>query len=181
MNSKAKARKAMMLPNNESVLSNVSLDREERYQTRFLEQFISSPPLHYVRPSVAGKTLDDYCDIRVMSSNEKSKPLIVVGARGVGRSSLLANFVVQRADKNYNENGKKRAELVFYHHAGCSKAALEVKNFLWRACVAMRDFFGLSRKLQYDETFLSWEFPRTLVRFQIDFFTYILFHRKFCT
>ena len=44
-----------------------------------------------------------------------------------------------------------------------AQASLQVKNLLYRACTAIRDFFELNRQLEYDETFLSWEFPRAMV------------------
>eukprot|EP00941_MAST-03F_sp_MAST-3F-sp1_P001558 g1558.t1 len=160
--SKSKAKRALMLPNNMSVLDRFSFDREESYQQCFMEQYVTKSPYHYVRKTKILKAIDDYCDPRVMVQGDTCKPLVVVGSEGSGKSATLANFVKRRVEQNYNESGKKRTELVFYHHAGSSKASLEVKNFLYRACRAIRDFFELNRQLKYDETFLSWEFPRAL-------------------
>ena len=101
------------------------------------------------------RTLEEFCNPKMMS--EPRKPLAVVGKRGCGKSALLASWVGHRKMNNPNKK-----DLIIYHFAGCNTPSKQVRNFLYRCCLRMRDFFRLKSEVTFDEEHLTWDFPRML-------------------
>ena len=101
------------------------------------------------------RTLEEFCNPKMMS--EPRKPLAVVGKRGCGKSALLASWIGHRKMNNPNKK-----DLIIYHFAGCNTPSNQVRNFLYRCCLRMRDFFRLKSEVTFDEEHLTWDFPRML-------------------
>jgi hypothetical protein len=101
------------------------------------------------------RTLEEFCNPKMMS--EPRKPLAVVGKRGCGKSALLASWIGHRKMNNPNKK-----DLIIYHFAGCNTPSKQVRNFLYRCCLRMRDFFRLKSEVTFDEEHLTWDFPRML-------------------
>lgn len=132
--------------------------RQEIFQAVSLAYHISSRnvvPGGVQDDNDAFRTLEEFCNPKMMS--EPRKPLAVVGKRGCGKSALLASWVGHRKTNNPNKK-----DLIIYHFAGCNTPSMQVRNFLYRCCLRMRDFFRLKSEVTFDEEHLTWDFPRML-------------------
>lgn len=73
--------------------------------------------------------------------SEARPPLVLIGERGCGKSSLLANWVKQRRIRRQTTGSSP--ELVFLHLSGASRESNKVSTLLLRAVSELKAFFGL--------------------------------------
>ena len=87
---------------------------------------------------------------------EETKPLLVGGLRGVGKSALLANW-----GRRYAEHHPE--DILLVHHVGCSPTSASYSHLLWRLMTQTQDSLGFAESLPAaDDTehiarfFLKW-------------------------
>jgi hypothetical protein len=81
-----------------------------------------------------------FCSV-AQNMSEARPPVVLIGERGCGKSSLLANWVKQRRIRRQTTGSSP--ELVFLHLSGASRESNKVSTLLLRAVSELKAFFGL--------------------------------------
>jgi hypothetical protein len=107
--------------------------------------------------------LHAYCDSSI-AEGDSTLPLVVTGAAGVGKSSILANFTKQRDANNLPTRGLGYKEFVYYHCIGCSRLSTSILPLLRRLINALINHFELKEHLDLSDEKLAWILPRVIDR-----------------
>lgn len=88
--------------------------------------------------------------------------MLVLGEPGVGKSSLLSNWIAQRKKKKtYSRHTLE--EYIFWHAVGCSELSCKENNLIFRLIQGLKETFGISREIPiHAQEKLRWELPRFL-------------------
>lgn len=98
--------------------------------------------------------IEDYCS--VISALEVKSPLVISGIRGIGKSTLLANWVVKRKQLA-TLNRELQDEYIFFHAAGSSKQSTNIYGLLRRIIVDLKNKFEIKRNIPLEQDRLPWE------------------------
>ncbi|TMW57453.1 hypothetical protein Poli38472_003378 [Pythium oligandrum] len=120
------------------------------------EDFVYAPTTQYLR------VLNDYCSPEgsIASSLPLSSILVVVGASGHGKSSLLAHWAEMRRRSKTTSH-----EFIYEHYAGCSYDSVKLSLFLFRLMNQLKVTFGLrdfELPREHEEEKLKFSFGRCL-------------------
>jgi len=108
----------------------------------------------YVPPNVDDSALSNYADTLDVL---QPLPLVILGERGSGKSSLLSTWLQKREAK------KAREEFLFMHFAGCSPRSGQLQNMLNRLVTALKSHFQLREmEVPKSEEGLRWSLGRFL-------------------
>ena len=115
--------------------------------------------------------LDTYCR-STFDPGELSRPLVIAGASGSGKSSALADWTLRKKEAASGDEPESHArglargcgwqELVFYHSVGCSRSSISVEKTLRRLMDALRDHFDLNFTVDENDGRLPWTLPRVI-------------------
>jgi len=95
------------------------------------------------------QALDDYID------GVENTPLVVIGKRESGKSSLLSNWLRKRSEGSPND-------FYFAHFCGCSPQNFHLQRMLFRLETALKIFFNLQGHVPKTEEKLRWGLNRFL-------------------
>ncbi|GMH48972.1 hypothetical protein TrVE_jg8772 [Triparma verrucosa] len=121
------------------------------------------PTSNYVYASHGGAeaALENYADNGSESLSGKTEPLVISGPSGVGKSALLANWLI----KHQAEVKRSRTisdEFVFWHVVGCSRQSTYTYLTLRRLMSELKEHFELTAAIPSNDEKLPWELPRFL-------------------
>lgn len=93
----------------------------------------------------------------VNSKNTKQAPLVIFGEPGSGKSSLLANWILNYKDANPND-------FIIIHFIGSAPDSSNHFDILRRILLELKDRFGFSESVSYEYNSVINEFPIWLKR-----------------
>lgn len=93
----------------------------------------------------------------VNSKNTKQAPLVILGEPGSGKSSLLANWLLNYKDAKPND-------FIITHFIGSAPDSSNYFDILRRIMLELKDRFGFSESVSYEYNFVINEFPIWLKR-----------------
>ena len=109
--------------------------------------------------------LDVYCETTTTTANlNESKPIIIVGEAGCGKSIALANWTARRKANAVPSRRLDYSELTFWHTIGCSRLSTSVTHLLRRLVNELIAHFNLKDDMDLADEKLSWVLPRLLER-----------------
>ena len=112
----------------------------------------------YVNHGNVTRALNDFCDEK--SFTERINPLVVAGSSGVGKSSVLANWLLHHQSEKRRNRGAD--EFVFWHVVGCSRQSTYTYQTLRRLMTELKHHFELPTEVHANDEKLPWDFPRFL-------------------
>lgn len=132
---------------------------ESAFHHGFMRSRIMHGEFVYQENPRLARELDEFCDVDAMQ--QPKGPIIVLGESGVGKSALLANWLVRRK-KTFQNWQTAYPEFIFYHVVGCSRQSCFVSNLLERILREIKDYFELNKDIPDVEERLGWQLPRFL-------------------
>jgi len=102
--------------------------------------------------------LDMYCET---TTNDNTKPLVVVSDSGLGKSTLLSSWL-SRKDDAVQSRRLDYDEFTFFHSIGCSRLSTQVTSLLRRLVQGLIAHFDIKEQMNLADDKLSWVLPRLL-------------------
>jgi hypothetical protein len=129
---------------------------EESFHSAFVPAKASAPFYGDLIKRPANDILNAYCD-DFAQANEIVAPLVFIGPPGCGKSSIIANWILQRKTSRKDEK-----EFLFYHFAGCSRNSISVERTLRRLMEGLKKTFDLGLTIHPNDERLACDFPHFL-------------------
>lgn len=104
--------------------------------------------------------LDMYCET---TTDDNIKPLVIVSAAGMGKSTVLASWLTKKDDAIQSRR-LDYEEFSFYHSIGCSRLSTQVTHLLRRLVSGLIVHFDIKEQMNLADDKLSWALPRLLER-----------------
>ncbi|GMH64647.1 hypothetical protein TL16_g04012 [Triparma laevis f. inornata] len=136
-------------------------DLEHDLHNTFAATRVPTSNYVYASHGVTEQALENYADNGSESMSGKTEPLVISGASGVGKSALLANWLI----KHQAEVKRSRTitdEFVFWHVVGCSRQSTYTYLTLRRLMSELKEHFELTAAIPSNDEKLPWDLPRFL-------------------
>ena len=149
-----------LMSNNQSSLDTFCIgDLEHDLHNTFAATRVPSSSFVYCSHGELDQTLDNYCDNA--SLDKKTNPLVISGHSGLGKSALLANWLLKH-QAEIKRSKTMSDEFIFWHVVGCSRQSTYTYHTLRRLMNELKDHFELTAAVPDNDEKLPWDLPRFL-------------------
>ena len=133
---------------------------EHHFHSKFADVRANSDNFLYVADNFNHYAdLENYCD----DIRDSKQPLLLLGEKGVGKSALLANWILRRRrNKRTNQllATASTHEFIFWHSVGVTRNSARVDVMMRRLMIDLKAKFDLNREVPLKNERLSWDLPR---------------------